>query len=206
MPSLQHIDWTKMPQAQMTKKQVRRFAKMKAKDQQLRREAGVPLEPSKFNPILPNRDRYKLQHELSILNLQIKEFKNKQRQVVKDIKEIDRRCRQQRLNPVSLYALELEDGHYYIGMTFDVGKRFRQHGGSKGAAWTKLHKPISIIETRVTEFYDQDEVAKLEDDMTLEYALKYGLDKVRGGGYCQAKPVWPDVILQNEMNYATSGG
>lgn len=99
---------------------------------------------------------------------------------------------------VKLYALQLEDNCWYVGMSFNVEKRFSKHCKGKGAQWTKLHKPIKIHEIRQTEFYSQDSVARLEDDMTLEYALKHGSDKVRGGGYCQSKPRWPQLIIQNE--------
>lgn len=197
MPKVKSIDWTKMPRAFMTKKQLKRLTKMQYNQAKLRREAGI-VETA-FHPILPNRDKYKLKHELSVLNLQIGELKKRQRQIVKDIKEIDRRTKEDNLQPVSLYALELEDSCYYVGMSFNVEKRFKQHEHNKGAVWTKTHKPIQIMEIRNTEFYDQDEVAKLEDDMTLEYALKYGSDKVRGGGYCQRKPNWPELIVQNEF-------
>lgn len=102
-------------------------------------------------------------------------------------------------NTVKLYALRLQNNCWYIGMTYDVERRFAKHSKGKGANWTKLYKPIEISETRDTKLYSQAEVGKLEDDMTLEYALKYGSDKVRGGGWCQTKPHWPDVIRQNEL-------
>jgi predicted GIY-YIG superfamily endonuclease len=101
---------------------------------------------------------------------------------------------------VWLYALRLEDNCWYVGMTYNVQRRFEKHFSGKGAAWTKRHKPIEIVEQRQTDCILQLDAAKLEDDMTLEYALKYGGDNVRGGGYCQVKYVrWPDVVLQNEV-------
>lgn len=195
MPKVIPIDWKKMPQPAMTKRQF----KMAMRQEKAKRRITEAAKETAFQPVLPNRDKYKLQHELSILNTQIKDMKNRQREIVRDIKEIDKRTREHKLQPVSLYALELENGYYYIGMSFNVDRRFRQHTKGKGAAWTKLHKPVQILETRLTTFYDQDEVAKLEDDMTLEYALKFGSNYVRGGGYCQTKPYWPEIIKQNEL-------
>lgn len=103
-------------------------------------------------------------------------------------------------NTVKLYALRLQNNCWYIGMSYDVDRRFTKHLRGKGAKWTKLNHPIEIHETRDTNLYSQDEVARLEDDLTLEYALLYGSDKVRGGGYCQTKPLWPDIIRQNEID------
>jgi predicted GIY-YIG superfamily endonuclease len=107
--------------------------------------------------------------------------------------------KQGRETTVKLYALRLDGGYWYIGMSYNPDKRFEKHRRGTGASWTRLHKPLSIHETRDTKLYDQDSAAKLEDDMTLEYALKYGSANVRGGGFCQQKPRWPDVIIQNEI-------
>lgn len=100
--------------------------------------------------------------------------------------------------PIKLYGLRLEDGCYYVGMSRNPERRFKKHGGRKGAVWPRLHKPIEILEVRDTGLADDRAVSKLEDDMTLEYAMKYGSEYVRGGGYCQRKPHWPDVVIQNE--------
>lgn len=104
---------------------------------------------------------------------------------------------------VSLYALRLQNDCWYIGMSFNVDKRFKIHSKGKGATWTKKHKPIEIHEVRETEHYDQDSAVKFEDDMTIEYVLLYGSEKVRGGGWCQTKPHWPDVVIQNETHKIT---
>jgi predicted GIY-YIG superfamily endonuclease len=139
-----------------------------------------------------------LHRRLHELNDQIKLLKIEQRGVVKALKEKNAIKRTRALQPVSLYALELEHACWYVGMSFNPEKRFSKHVKGKGAAWTRLHKPLRIVEVRLTEFFDQDDVARLEDDMTIEYALKYGKDSVRGGGFCQTRPYWPDVVLQNE--------
>lgn len=97
--------------------------------------------------------------------------------------------------PVSLYALRLQNDCWYIGMTFNVEKRFKKHANGKGANWTKLYQPIEIAEQRTTNVYIQETAAALEDAMTLEYAKKYGFDKVRGGSWCQTKPHWPKELM-----------
>jgi len=77
-----------------------------------------------------------------------------------------------------VYVLELKNGKYYVGVTDNVDKRFAQHlTGDGGAAWTKLHEPIKIIEERIsTSLFDEEKVTK-------DYMLKYGIENVRGGPY-----------------------
>lgn len=92
--------------------------------------------------------------------------------------------------PIMLYVLRLEHDCWYIGMSRNVDKRFKSH--SKGKAWwTNTHKPIEIFEKRETGLTSDSAASKLEDELTLEFARKYGTDRVRGGGYCQRKPIWP---------------
>lgn len=150
-------------------------------------------------------DRFAFSHEDRVLKSRIREI-NKQIGLLKKerlecsivLKKREQLRNNSRERTVKLYALQLEDQCWYIGMSYDPVRRFVKHGTSKGAKWTRLHNPIRIHETRETGFNIQDMAAKLEDDMTLEYALKYGSDKVRGGGYCQFKPLWPDLIKDNE--------
>jgi predicted GIY-YIG superfamily endonuclease len=104
--------------------------------------------------------------------------------------------------PIMLYALKLEGGYWYVGMTRNPEKRFKRHLSKKGAAmWTKEHKPLEIYEVRETGLNNDSEVSKLEDEMTIEYAKKYGIDYVRGGGYCQRKPKWPEDILEPNLKW-----
>lgn len=138
-----------------------------------------------------------LHKRLHELDEHIKILKIEQKAIVRALKNKNLLTRKGVLLPVKLYALQLEDQCWYVGMSFNPDKRFRKHLNGKGASWTKLHKPIKIVEIRITELFDQDDVVELENDMTLEYALKYGSEYVRGGGYCQAKPYWPDVVLQH---------
>lgn len=139
-----------------------------------------------------------LHKRLHELNDSIKLLKIEQRAVLRAIKDKNSLKKKGALQTVKLYALELSDGCWYIGISFNPSKRFVRHTNGKGASWTKLHRPIRIAEIRPTEFFDQDEVAALENDMTFEYALKYGSSYVRGGGFCQSKPRWPELITQNE--------
>lgn len=92
--------------------------------------------------------------------------------------------------PILLYALQLQNNCYYIGMSRNVDRRFKAHKKGK-TIWTKENPPISIIEVRETGLTSDSEASILENEMTLEYAREYGIKFVRGGGYCQRKPVWP---------------
>ncbi len=80
----------------------------------------------------------------------------------------------------TIYALKLANEKYYIGKTrrgecADI--RFQEHNSGNGSEWTKLHKPISIIET-----YENDSPFE-EDVLTKKYMMKYGIENVRGGSY-----------------------
>jgi len=76
-----------------------------------------------------------------------------------------------------IYILRLQGGHYYVGKSDNVEKRYEQHVNGYGSAWTRKHKPISLVKTiRSSSMFDEDKYTK-------EYMTKYGIDKVRGGAY-----------------------
>jgi len=77
----------------------------------------------------------------------------------------------------NIYILKLQGGHYYVGKSDNVMKRYEQHLNGRGSAWTKKYKPISV--EKVIENVSQFD----EDKFTKEYMAKYGIDKVRGGTY-----------------------
>jgi len=79
----------------------------------------------------------------------------------------------------NIYVLRLEGGRYYVGKSEDVMNRYSQHLKGSGSAWTRKHKPVGIEKTfeNVSPFQ--------EDSITKEYMSKYGIDKVRGGSYCE---------------------
>ena len=106
--------------------------------------------------------------------------------------------------PITLYVLKLEDECWYIGMTRNIDKRYKAHKKGK-TYWTKEHKPIEVHETRDTELNSDSAASKLEDELTLEYARKFGMDKVRGGGYCQRKPLWPIDMLNVDEQRTQEG-
>ena len=78
----------------------------------------------------------------------------------------------------SIYALRLAEGNFYIGRSGNVMKRINQHFKGEGSVWTKLHKPLSIVEI----IHNCDNFD--EDKYTLMYMSIYGKEKVRGGAFC----------------------
>jgi predicted GIY-YIG superfamily endonuclease len=84
-----------------------------------------------------------------------------------------------------VYVLKLEQGKYYIGQTVDVDRRYAQHLGKieGGATWTKTYRPLEIIEV-IDVVSGVREVSRMENEITIKYAIKYGVDNVRGGKYC----------------------
>lgn len=85
----------------------------------------------------------------------------------------------QTMNTVTVYVLECEGGHYYVGKSNNVQKRIQQHFNSNGSEWTKRHKPIKVLRL-IPDCDDAD-----EDKFTKIMMRQYGVDKVRGGAYCQ---------------------
>lgn len=44
-----------------------------------------------------------------------------------------------------VYVLECEGGSLYTGITPDVERRFERHLAGKGAAYTRMNRPIRIL-------------------------------------------------------------
>ena len=79
-----------------------------------------------------------------------------------------------------LYTLQLQSGKYYVGKSDDPDTRYLAHKSGNGAIWTKIHKPLKIIEIRELKG-EHDETNTTKDLMK-----KYGVDNVRGGAYTQS--------------------
>lgn len=80
---------------------------------------------------------------------------------------------------VSIYILRLEQGKYYVGKTTNPDFRIESHFNSEGSAWTKLYKPIEVLEI----IPDCDEYD--ENKYTQIYMSLFGIDNVRGGSFVQ---------------------
>ena len=82
------------------------------------------------------------------------------------------------------YLLELENYKFYVGMTTNVKARYRKHCSGTGAKWTKIHKPIRVMEVRDFGELTMSEASELEHDMLLEFQLEYS-EHIRGGKECK---------------------
>jgi hypothetical protein len=80
---------------------------------------------------------------------------------------------------IFIYVLKLENNKYYIGKSTNPKSRIHKHFSNNGSVWTKIHKPIKVIEIISNcDIYDEDKI-------TLKYMDKYGIKNVRGGYFCQ---------------------
>jgi predicted GIY-YIG superfamily endonuclease len=78
---------------------------------------------------------------------------------------------------LTIYVLRLTSNKYYVGKTHNFSRRIEDHINGSGSAWTKLHKPLKIIEIyENSDNYD-------ENKYTMKTMSKYGIDNVRGGSF-----------------------
>jgi putative endonuclease len=80
-----------------------------------------------------------------------------------------------------VYVLSLENGGFYIGSSYTLNQRLAQHWGGTGAKWTRLHKPIEVVEV----IYPA--MKTTENDTTKKYIEKYGAELVKGGSWCRVE-------------------
>jgi hypothetical protein len=82
---------------------------------------------------------------------------------------------------VFIYILQLEQGKYYIGKTNNPQFRLETHFNSNGSEWTKIYKPLRIVEIKPNcDDYDEDKYTRI-------YMDKYGITNVRGGSFVSVK-------------------
>lgn len=79
-----------------------------------------------------------------------------------------------------IYILKLQQGKYYVGKTSNPYFRIESHFNSEGSEWTKINKPVELLELIEGDDYDEDKYTKI-------YMDKYGIDNVRGGSYSSVK-------------------
>jgi predicted GIY-YIG superfamily endonuclease len=89
-------------------------------------------------------------------------------------------------NPYSfnsgVYALELEDGCYYVGYSEDLDARLQKHRNCV-TAWTKKHPPVAVDDVFPARF----NIKQLEKEVTLQYMKEHGWKKVRGAAWTQVE-------------------
>jgi hypothetical protein len=92
---------------------------------------------------------------------------------------------------VYIYILQLEQGKYYVGKTMNPSFRLDSHFNSNGSSWTKLYKPIKMVEL-IPDCDDYD-----EDKYTRMFMDKYGVENVRGGSFVSIE------LEQSTINHLT---
>lgn len=103
--------------------------------------------------------------------------------------------RQRKVRHFWLYAIALEQGKYYVGITsrknpFD---RLKQHGTSFGASWTRKYKPLRPIQPLMLKKLGVMTLAqaeKYEQKAFEEYRKLYGTGNVRGGRIVSRGPIF----------------
>lgn len=101
---------------------------------------------------------------------------------------------------VYIYALELQNGKYYIGRTSDLERRLDEHQHSNySCAWVKEYPMVRVIEAYSNcDAFDEDKLVKV-------YMYRYGIRNVRGGAYTQVQlHEYQYRALKNEL-YSASG-
>jgi hypothetical protein len=95
---------------------------------------------------------------------------------------------------VFIYVIQLEKGKYYIGKTNNPQFRLESHFNSNGSEWTKIYKPLRVIEIKPNcDDYDEDKI-------TQQYMDKYGINNVRGGSFVSVKLDRSTIDTLNKMS------
>lgn len=99
---------------------------------------------------------------------------------------------------VFIYTLQLEQGKYYIGKTNNPEFRLNSHFNSNGSEWTKLYKPLKVLELKPNcDDYDEDKI-------TRQYMDKYGINNVRGGSFVSIKLEKSTIDTLKQMSNGTN--
>ena len=99
---------------------------------------------------------------------------------------------------VFIYIIQLEQGKYYIGKTNNPQFRLESHFNSNGSEWTKIYKPLRVIEVKPNcDDYDEDKI-------TIQYMDKYGINNVRGGSFVSVKLDKSTIDTLNKMSNGTN--
>ena len=90
--------------------------------------------------------------------------------------------REQAIRNWTLYVIKFTDGTYYVGITAykDVMRRITQHGGAKGARWSRGKVLEKVVEIRELGKLPRIDAENIENEVTLHYRKMYG-SRVRGG-------------------------
>ena len=80
---------------------------------------------------------------------------------------------------LKVYVIECVDKHFYVGITDCLTDTWFHHINGIQSIWTQIHKPLKVV-TVINEAETHDEFSLIK-----LYMAKFGIEKVRGGNYCQ---------------------
>jgi len=83
-----------------------------------------------------------------------------------------------------VYAVECEDGSYYIGQTEDLRRRWDEHQKGQGADWTRSHKALRIV--HFEEFDSREAAVQREKDLKTGFGRKWLKEQIQSGRARQA--------------------
>ena len=88
------------------------------------------------------------------------------------------------------YVLELDNQHFYVGVSKDLCRRLEEHWCARAAQYTRIHKPVRVHAIHRCEGSGADVLA-LERQVTLQLMAECynrhgndGWNRVRGGPWC----------------------
>ena len=97
-----------------------------------------------------------------------------------------------------IYIIQLEQGKYYIGKTNNPQFRLESHFNSNGSEWTKIYKPLRVIEVKPNcDDYDEDKI-------TIQYMDKYVINNVCGGSFVSVKLDKSTIDTLKKMSNGTN--
>lgn len=104
----------------------------------------------------------------------------------------------------TLYAIQLKNGHYYVGITSrkDFMIRINQHGGPLGARVNRGNEAETILELQHLGKMTYVEASLIENDIMLQYRKKFGARKVRGGyDISKSTPIIPTYTPGSRQSF-----
>ena len=104
---------------------------------------------------------------------------------------------------MDLYVLKLEDGCYYVGLSADSENRYIEHCAGRGAAWTRLHPPLTAVGSYV--LVQKNASSFDENAETKRLMARHGVDKVRGGTYTACSLSYAQVAAIREELLSAAG-
>ena len=104
-----------------------------------------------------------------------------------------------RPNTFYVYAIECEDGSFYIGQTDNLRKRWEEHRNSRGAEWTAKHSPMRIA--HFEEFNTREQAVKREKDLKTGFGRKWLKRQIETGRARQAGEHEKEILREQAQKY-----